>query len=605
MTFAPRDGFLFAGSPAGWARRFIADAEYSGKAIWRRVESGGLEGACFAAKILVELTIYVSAQALGSTMPEFHGRTAPEERLPEHKTMTNSAPIPRSFLVYAVCLPVAIVLGYQLAEPLESTSMAIVVLVLSVLSIPLLMRWHHGLLLAGWNSALVLYFLPGTLPLYVPLAAISCIFAVLGRAMGRNIDFFAARSVALSLLALALVVAATAALTGGVGIKALGSATFGGKKYVFVFASIAGYFALASQPMSPGLAGPKSSLFFLSGLCGLLGVVGTFVPGLGFFGDLFSTPYHLTGLSLDDVYEPIGVIMRPGWLIPVSAALFCYLLKRYGVAGVLEIRRPWRFVMLVAATAAAMESGFRSVFGMFLLTFAVVFYWEGLFRTRYVWVLLGALAITASIVVPMARDLPLSMQRTLSFLPIDVDPFARMDAEGSTTWRVEIWKELLPQVPKYLLVGKGYGIDPDELYQVSMSAMQRPGTDVNPALVTEDYHSGIFSVLIPFGLVGLVAFLWFLCASVKVLHRNYLFGEPALETTNRFLLSYFIAQALFFFLVFGSLYSGLCYFTGLVGLSVSLNGGVCKPRAAEGEEGRDDTLAEPEPRWITAGQWRG
>jgi hypothetical protein len=36
----------------------------------------------------------------------------------------------------------------------------------------------------------------------------------------------------------------------------------------------------------------------------------------------------------------------------------------------------------------------------------------------------------------------------------------------------------------------------------------------------------------------------------------------------------------FFFCVYGSLYAEFFHFTGLVGLSVSLNGGVCKPQTA-------------------------
>jgi hypothetical protein len=178
-----------------------------------------------------------------------------------------------------------------------------------------------------------------------------------------------------------------------------------------------------------------------------------------------------------------------------------------------------------------------------------------------------------------------------------------MDAEGSTAWRLEIWKDLLPEIPRYLFVGKGYRIDPEELYEVSLNSYMHPGADINPAAVTEDYHSGFFSVIIPFGAAGLVTFLWFLWASLRTLHRNYCFGDPALRSTNAFLLSYFIAQTLFFFFVFGSLYSGLGYFTGLVGLSLSVNGGVCNPRGAERDEedeSGDDHALEPEPRWVTA-----
>jgi hypothetical protein len=45
---------------------------------------------------------------------------------------------------------------------------------------------------------------------------------------------------------------------------------------------------------------------------------------------------------------------------------------------------------------------------------------------------------------------------------------------------------------------------------------------------------------------------------------------------NRFLLAYFITKTIFFFCVFGNFYSDLAMFTGLVGVSISLNGGIAR-----------------------------
>jgi hypothetical protein len=46
------------------------------------------------------------------------------------------------------------------------------------------------------------------------------------------------------------------------------------------------------------------------------------------------------------------------------------------------------------------------------------------------------------------------------------------------------------------------------------------------------------------------------------------------------MLAYFITRVIIFFFVFGSLYSDMAFFAGLVGLSVSLNGGVATVAAA-------------------------
>ncbi len=62
-----------------------------------------------------------------------------------------------------------------------------------------------------------------------------------------------------------------------------------------------------------------------------------------------------------------------------------------------------------------------------------------------------------------------------------------------------------------------------------------------------------------------------------MVYQNYQFGDPALHHTNTFLFAYFVVKVVFFFAVFGSLYSDLPVFLGLLGLSISLNGGVAKP----------------------------
>ena len=41
-------------------------------------------------------------------------------------------------------------------------------------------------------------------------------------------------------------------------------------------------------------------------------------------------------------------------------------------------------------------------------------------------------------------------------------PVARMDAQGSTEWRLQMWKDLVPEIPQYLLVGKGYSFSANE-----------------------------------------------------------------------------------------------------------------------------------------------
>src|SRR5882757_5993783 len=96
--------------------------------------------------------------------------------------MANSILVSRNQLILGLCVPLAVLVGYFLAEPLESDSIAIMVLLISVLSIPLMMRWHHPLLILSWNATINPYFLPGRPYLWMLMSVMSLFFALLNRA---------------------------------------------------------------------------------------------------------------------------------------------------------------------------------------------------------------------------------------------------------------------------------------------------------------------------------------------------------------------------------------------------------------------------------------
>ena len=490
--------------------------------------------------------------------------------------------------MYGVCLPLAVLIGYVLAEPLDSASMAVVTLVICVLSVPLVMRWHHPMLVFSCNAWVVFFFLPGRPPLWMGFAFASLSLSLINRSLGHNLKFFQARSVSYSLLFLGLVTLATAFMTEGIGFRFLGGSNFGGKKYAFLFAAIMVYFALVAQPIPRNRAYLYIGLFFLSSLIPLISYLGLLGgPVFGFLADLFPLQSTLENLESGDFvgagFGSSDVINRLTDLAEVGKGVLCYVLARHGVRGLLDLRRPWRMGIFLAALVASLLSGFRSSLILFLLTFAVMFCLERLYRTRYMAMLIGVFVLAAAILVPNVTRLPSSVQRALSFLPINVDPVAKEDAKGSTTWRVEMWKELLPDVPRYLIKGRGYSLNPDDIYLVSQAARMGRASPYEFAMVTGDYHSGPLSVIIPLGAWGVIAFLWFLGASLHALYCNFRYGDPYLYRINVLLFAYFIVQTFLFFVVFGSLYSDLLVFAGLVGMSVSLNGGIAKPKPEEPE----------------------
>ena len=152
-----------------------------------------------------------------------------------------------------------------------------------------------------------------------------------------------------------------------------------------------------------------------------------------------------------------------------------------------------------------------------------------------------------------------------------------------------MWKRLWPMIPQYFWTGKGYSIDPVDLYFAHEGVRRGTLRNFEPALVAGEYHNGGLSVLIGFGIFGLITFVMILAASIRVLWRHVRDGDPRLRTINIFLLAHFIARTISFFLVFGAVSSDIFMFLGIAGLGISVNLSSKKEKRDEPEK------AEPEP----------
>ena len=485
--------------------------------------------------------------------------------------MANTFAVSRTQLIFAVCLPLAVLVGYFLAEPTDPGSMVLVGLVLGMLAVPVLMRWYHPLLIFSWNAGIVPWLLPGHPQLWMLLALSGLVIAVLNRISNPEVEFINVPSITRPLIFLAAVVVVTAVARGGFGLRLLGSAQVNGKGYVFLATAIAGYFALASRRLPARDAGIYVTVFFLSGLTWLIpNLVYLMGPWADFLFYLFPA-----GAAVDFVSAEYGLsreLTHIYGLSLVSQAFFCWLLARWGLRGLLDWTKPWRASLLGLTIIGCLFGGYRGQLVTFAAALAVQMFFERLWRPR---VLLGVgfgLLVAALLVVPNAAKLPPTVQRTLSFLPVEVNPDVRQQAEFSSQWRFRMWQELLPQVPQYLLKGRGYAVDPGELNFALENEARGFAKSATFAITSGDYHNGPLTVIIPFGIWGVIGFAWFLAAALKYLYANYRWGDPALRTINTFLLACFVTRVLAYIFVFGSFYSDLFLFTGLAGLSVSLNG---------------------------------
>ncbi|HEU5070289.1 MAG TPA: O-antigen ligase family protein [Verrucomicrobiae bacterium] len=489
--------------------------------------------------------------------------------------MTDARIALRSLAIWAVCLPLALVLGYLLANPLDMGSFTFFSVVLLLISTPILLRFHYPLMLLAWNMGMVLFFLPGSANSWLVAITASYALSFTHRIMDKKVRFLSVPQLTMPLLALGAVVFVTALLRGGFGMRAFGGEEVGGRRYMWIFIAILGYFALTTQSIPRDKSVKYMGLFFLGGLAPMLGDLYGVLPSFMNFLFYFFPP------SSDWLASSYGGVNRFEGIRNASFAVFCFMLARYSIRGMLAPGRKYLFAFMCASCVAGLLSGFRSILIIFVLTFAFQFWLEGMLRTKWLGIFAAIFAVALVVALPLVTRLPLGIQRTLAFLPIQVDHRAEADAEGSSEWRLEMWRAAIPEIPKYLLLGKGYLFTREDYEYVTDRAFGQFTVEDRGAYIAGDYHSGPLSVVMPLGIWGVLTFLWFLWAGGRALWKNFRYGIPALRKINTFLLASFCAKIVVFFIVFGSIYSDMLHFCGLLGLGVALNGGVACRSAQE------------------------
>ncbi len=513
----------------------------------------------------------------------------------------------RTIVVFCICVPLAILLGYLSAAPLGWTTLFVFGSIAAIFATPFLLRWHTLILIASWNMSAVVFLLPGRPPLWLITAAISLLLSLVSYTLDKRKEYLSVPSIVRPLLFLGAVVLLTAELRGGIKLGSFGGDSSGGKRYIYLLVAILAYFALTWNPIAKKQAYTYVSAFFLGGMTSAIGNLLPLVnPAFYVIFAIF--PPEQSGLEVMGLVQQ-GTVLRFSGLTFASTAIFCALLARYGISGIFdissplkflpfqskggfEVNKPWRLILFLFAIVLSLFGGYRLVIVTFALIFLVQFYYEGLFQTRMFPAFILAGILLAAAILPMADKLPMAMQRAISFLPVEVDPIARSSATSSTEWRLTIWKLVLPQVPDYLFLGKGYALNSHEIEILGDQVSRGQGDSMEMAWMAGDYHNGPLSVIMPLGIWGVIGFAWFLVAATKALARNYRFSDPALVNLNRFLLAIFVARIVHFLFFFGSLYSDLVFFTGIIGLSVSLNGGVLNKR------NQPATVTESEPATI-------
>lgn len=485
----------------------------------------------------------------------------------------NIAAALRTLAVYAVCAILAVILGVLMTNPMTYSSLGFIAVLCSFLLLPLLLRWHLPLMVFAWATPIYMFFIKGDPKLALVMIALSIAISVVERTLNQP-RFIRVPQVRWPLIALIVVVVITAKFTGGIGLRAFGSDVYGGKKYVFFLVGILGYFAMTAVPIPTHKARLYATLFFLGGALGFIGDLYPLSPG--FLHPLFwFIPPE--GGSPNGFEFGTTRLVGTGW---AATSMVSVLIVRYGLRGIFLEGKLWRPVVLFLSIGLIFLGGFRSALLLTGATILLQFFLEGLHRTKLMPFFVILTLATLAAVIPLGSKLPFTFQRTLAFLPrsmIHLSTDARLAAQDSTNWRLQMWQALLPQIPKHLLLGKGYAITSEDFESMGADASIH---SIDPAqqglALSSDYHNGPLSVILPFGIWGVLAFTWFLVASMRVVYLNFQYGDPALKNINTFLFTSYVIATVGFIVIFGDLGSGMAAFTGLLGLSVAINKGVCR-----------------------------
>lgn len=296
----------------------------------------------------------------------------------------NIAVLLRSLILYGVCVLLSIIIGVLMTNPLTYAAFGFVGALSAILFLPILLKWHHPLMIFCWNTPITVFFLKGDPKLCLVMIAMSLAISVTERALSQQ-RFISVPQITWPLLSLIGVVFVTAKLTGGIGLKAFGSDVYGGKKYVFLIVAILGYFALTSRPIPLKRAKLYVGLYFLGGVLSFIGDFWQVTPG--FLKPIFwlipPISFGVDGFELGSTR-----LVGTSW---GATALVSFLIAIYGLRGIFQIGKLWRPLVFFGAILLIGFGGFRSAL---LLTGAIIlmqFFLEGLHRTKLlpVFVLIG------------------------------------------------------------------------------------------------------------------------------------------------------------------------------------------------------------------------
>lgn len=332
----------------------------------------------------------------------------------------------------------------------------------------------------------------------------------------------------------------------GWGLKILGSSSWGGMQYVQLLIGLLFFFY--SQQVKVEEKWLKRALLLYFGLSLLPAIITLstqYVPALG----VLEAIVKIQDLAQSDLSQGTS-LHRIGSLHFAAASLGYLAILLYDR----NLKLSWKIIgMGVLSFIFAGMSGHRvAVARLVLMGFIyTVIRWRKIPQAQRVKGIVAGICLLGSLYV-FAQFLPLGFQRTLSILPgISISAVASEDAQGTSDWRIEMWRKMLPMIPKYLLIGRGAGFDLKEAYGAYISASDR--TNQHDFFIsTHSYHNGPLWAMIDLGGTGSVLLFSFMIAALVRYGRRLSWNYSPFMGSAYVVFYAILMMSFFFFLsVFG------------------------------------------------------
>lgn len=299
-----------------------------------------------------------------------------------------------------------------------------------------------------------------------------------------------------------------------VGLLALQSSMVGGRPYFEILLAFGGYAVLSRVSPTDSIARMFPWFYLISaGVVAVLDMVAQTLPQFAYpLARIYSGVGSMsTTAGLEQVaqvgQDRITGLKDAGYLGVLA------LCSRYNPITLISPLYPIRALLLVSSLAAIFLSGFRATLLAAIVFFLLATFLRG--RLRDVWVAAAAGMLGITLLISLqgsVLQLPLTMQRALSWLPGDWNQEALAGAEDSSRWRFEMveWAWNDDRILRNKIWGQGIGFSIDDMNLIASSLMAGQGganllggSDRENFMITGAFHNGPVSAIKCVGVVGL------------------------------------------------------------------------------------------------------